>query len=80
MITQSSSQVLASVICIFTEPQYNPEMVKTFFGGMGVYTSGVIDPLGVDLVTGVNLYPNLLIEFTDGLKLFLGGKIGGHSA
>jgi zinc transport system substrate-binding protein len=63
-----------NVNCVFTEPQYNPEMVKTVFGGTGVNTSGVIDPLGADLVTGVNLYPNLLIEIANGLKSCLGEK------
>ena len=61
-----------SISCVFTEPQYNPGIVKAVFGGTGVNTSGVIDPLGSGLVTGANLYTNLLIEIADGLQSCLG--------
>ncbi|WP_018402771.1 zinc ABC transporter substrate-binding protein [Marinobacter gelidimuriae] len=63
-----------NVSCVFTEPQYNPGIVKAVFGGTGVNTSGVIDPLGSGLATGVNLYPDLLIEIADGLQSCLGEK------
>jgi len=63
-----------NVSCVFTEPQYNPGIVKAVFGGTGVNTSGVIDPLGSGLVTGANLYPDLLIEIADGLQSCLGEK------
>ncbi|MEO0443008.1 MAG: zinc ABC transporter substrate-binding protein, partial [Pseudomonadota bacterium] len=33
------------VNCIFTEPQYNPGLVKTVFEGTPISTIGVIDPL-----------------------------------
>jgi zinc transport system substrate-binding protein len=62
------------VSCVFTEPQYNPGIVKAVFGGTGVNTSGVIDPLGSGLATGANLYPDLLIEIADGLQSCLGKK------
>jgi zinc transport system substrate-binding protein len=52
-----------NVSCVFTESQYNPGMVKTVFGGTGVNTSGV------------DLYPNLLIEIADGLQSCLGEKM-----
>jgi zinc transport system substrate-binding protein len=63
-----------NVSCVFTEPQYNPGVVKAVFGGTGVNTSGVIDPLGSGLVIGVNLYPNLLIKIAEGLQSCLGEK------
>jgi zinc transport system substrate-binding protein len=63
-----------NISCVFTEPQYNPGVVKAVFGGTGVNTSGVIDPLGSGLVIGVNLYSNLLIEIAEGLQSCLGGK------
>jgi zinc transport system substrate-binding protein len=63
-----------NVSCVFTEPQYNPGIVKAVFGGTGVNTSGVIDPLGSGLATGAGLYPDLLIEIADGLQSCLGEK------
>ena len=63
-----------SVSCVFTEPQYNPGIVNAVFGDTGVNTSGVIDPLGSGLVTGTNLYSNLLIEIAKGLQSCLGKK------
>ena len=63
-----------NVSCVFTEPQYNPGIVKAVFGGTGVNTSGVIDPLGSGLATGANLYLDLLIEIADDLQSCLGEK------
>jgi len=63
-----------NVGCVFTEPQYSPGIVKAIFGGTGVNTSGVIDPLGSGLATGANLYPDLLIKIADGLQSCLGEK------
>lgn len=63
-----------SVSCVFTEPQYNPGIVNAVFGDTGVDTSGVVDPLGSGLVTGSNLYSNLLIEIANGLQSCLGKK------
>ena len=57
-----------NVSCVFTEPQYNPGIVKAVFGGTGVNTSGVIDPLGSGLAIGANLYPELLTEIAEGLQ------------
>lgn len=49
-----------NIRCVFTEPQYNPDMVNTVFGGTGVNTSAVMDPLGAHLEPGPKLYPQLL--------------------
>jgi zinc transport system substrate-binding protein len=48
------------VTCVFTEPQYNPDLVKTVFEGTSVNTTGVMDPLGADIAVGKNHYDKLL--------------------
>jgi len=48
-----------SVTCIFSEPQFNPDLVETVLAGTGAHTA-VIDPLGTDLPLGPSLYPDLL--------------------
>lgn len=48
------------VTCAFTEPQYNPGLVKTVFEGSEVRRIGVMDPLGVDIEPGPGLYAELL--------------------
>lgn len=48
------------VTCVFTEPQYNPDLVKTVFEGTSVNTTGVMDPLGADIEVGKNHYSKLL--------------------
>ncbi|TLF52384.1 zinc transporter [Halomonas urmiana] len=55
------------VQCVFREPQYNPALVESVFEGTGVETSLVIDPLGVDLPLGAELYPQLLRRLADGV-------------
>ncbi|NWO55486.1 zinc ABC transporter substrate-binding protein [Chromohalobacter israelensis] len=54
--------------CVFSEPQYNPELVKSVFGDTGVNTSIVIDPLGTDLALGDDLYPNLMHKLADAVS------------
>jgi zinc transport system substrate-binding protein len=48
------------VTCVFTEPQYNPDMVKTVFQDTSVNTIGVMDPHGADIEVGKDHYPRLL--------------------
>jgi len=48
------------VTCAFTEPQYDPGLVKTVFQGSEVKTVGVMDPLGADLQIGGSQYSQLL--------------------
>lgn len=48
------------VRCVFTEPQYNPDMVRSVFESTRIATIGVIDPLGADIATGKGLYASLL--------------------
>lgn len=48
------------VSCVFTEPQFNPGMVKNVFADTGVSTIGVMDPLGAGIATGSGHYPALI--------------------
>ena len=48
------------VRCVFTEPQYNPEMVKSVFEETAVTTIGVMDPLGTDIDLGEDHYTGIL--------------------
>ena len=47
------------IACVLSEPQYNPTLVATVMDGTPAKTA-VIDPLGVDLELGPDLYPQLL--------------------
>lgn len=47
------------VTCAFTEPQFNPGLMKSVFQGTDA-TPGVLDPVGSDLPLGSDLYPQLL--------------------
>ncbi|WP_068118353.1 zinc ABC transporter substrate-binding protein [Tropicimonas marinistellae] len=47
------------VSCVFSEPQFNPGLVRTVFQGTDAKT-GILDPLGTDLDIGPDLYPLLL--------------------
>ncbi|MDJ0833501.1 MAG: zinc ABC transporter substrate-binding protein [Gammaproteobacteria bacterium] len=46
--------------CVYTEPQYNPGMVRSVFENTQVTTIGVMDPLGADIEVGTEHYTNLL--------------------
>ncbi|WP_428239602.1 zinc ABC transporter substrate-binding protein [Gynuella sp.] len=48
------------VTCVFTEPQFNAELVHSVFENTSVHTIGVMDPLGADIDTGVDHYGHLL--------------------
>jgi len=45
--------------CVLAEPQFNIGLVETVLDGTDA-TTGVIDPLGVDLEPGSSLYPQLI--------------------
>ena len=48
------------VTCVFTEPQYNPGLVKNVFEGTSVSTIGVMDPLGASIPPGSEHYQALI--------------------
>lgn len=55
------------VTCVFTEPQFNPDLVKTVFEGTSVNTTGVMDPLGADIEVGQDHYSKLLTSMITSL-------------
>lgn len=53
-----------NIQCVFSEPQFNSQMVNNVFGDTSAYI-GVIDPLGVGLVLGAGLYDGLLKQMAE---------------
>ena len=47
------------IACVLSEPQFNPNLVATVMDGIEANTA-VLDPLGVELELGPDLYPQLL--------------------
>ena len=45
--------------CVLSEPQFNQGLVETVLSGTNAKT-GIIDPLGVNLEPGPNLYSDLI--------------------
>jgi zinc transport system substrate-binding protein len=59
------------IVCVFSEPQFEPKIVATVIEGSGART-GVLDPIGAALEPGAELYPALLRGLADGLADCLG--------
>lgn len=55
-----------NIECVFSEPQFNPGLVKTVFDGSDANT-GLLDPLGTELNLGPDLYPQLIRNVGTGL-------------
>jgi zinc transport system substrate-binding protein len=55
------------VSCIFSEPQFNPDIIKAVAKDMNIKT-GVIDPLGATLKPGKDLYFNLIRNMSASFK------------
>lgn len=47
-----------NIACVFSEPQFDPKLVRTVFGDVAGH--GVLDPLGADVPPGPGLYPTLM--------------------
>jgi zinc transport system substrate-binding protein len=58
--------------CIFSEPQFEPKLLKTIVAGTRVKT-GVLDPIGVDIPAGRDAYFTLMHRLTDSLVSCLEG-------
>jgi zinc transport system substrate-binding protein len=54
------------VRCIFSEPQFEPKLLRTIAQGNSVRT-GILDPLGGDLPVGSEAYFTLMQNLTDNL-------------
>lgn len=57
-----------SVTCVFTEPQYNPELVNSVFENSTVSTIGTMDPLGANIAIGKEQYSLLLMAMINSLQ------------
>lgn len=59
------------VRCVFAEPQFNPDLVETVLDGTQAET-GVLDPLGSDIPSGLDFYPALIEKLSSNLVECLG--------
>lgn len=57
----------AASVCVFSEPQFTPRLVRTLIEGTNAKT-GVLDPLGSDLPQGEEQYLLLIQNLADSLK------------
>ena len=55
------------VACVFSEPQFNPDIIKAVAKDMYIKT-GVVDPLGATLDPGKDLYFNLIRNMSASFK------------
>ena len=55
------------VSCIFSEPQFNPDIIKAVAKDMNIQT-GVLDPLGATLNPGKDLYFDLISNMSKSFK------------
>ena len=53
--------------CVFSEPQFEPRVVEVITDGTDART-GVLDPLGAELESGTDLYPNLIRRMAKAFK------------
>lgn len=59
-------------VCVFSEPQFQPRLVRTIVEGTGART-GVLDPLGADLPAGPQQYFRLMNRLAEALAGCLAG-------
>ena len=57
----------AGAVCVFSEPQFEPALVKTIVRGTKTHT-GVLDPLGAGIKPGKDAYFALLRDLAQSLK------------
>jgi zinc transport system substrate-binding protein len=65
------------IACVFREPQFSPRLIDTLVEGTSVKT-GVLDPLGAELMPGPNLYPTLMRGVAASLVICLTDKPKKH--
>lgn len=61
----------AGIACVLAEPQFNPGIVASVLEGTDAKTA-VLDPVGIDLVPGPGLYPDLIRGMASALADCLG--------
>lgn len=57
----------SGAVCVFREPQFEPDLVKTVVGGSFARV-GVLDPIGADVPPGADAYPALLRRLATALR------------
>lgn len=57
----------SGAVCVFREPQFEPDLVKTVIGGTFARV-GVLDPIGADIPPGANAYPILLDRLATSIR------------
>ena len=55
------------VACVFSEPQFNPDIIKAVAKDMNIKT-GIVDPLGATLTPGKSLYFDLIKNMSKAFK------------
>ena len=55
------------VTCVFSEPQFNPDIIKAVAKDMNIKT-GIVDPLGATLTPGKGLYFDLIKNMSKSFK------------
>ena len=55
------------VACVFSEPQFNPDIIKAVAKDMNIKT-GIVDPLGATLTPGKGLYFDLIKNMSKSFK------------
>ena len=60
------------VVCVFTEPQFEPQLLQTVLEGSGAW-AGTLDPLGEDIAPGPGAYEAILRQLAQNMVTDLGG-------
>ena len=60
-------------VCVFSEPQFQPKLVKVVMEGTSART-GVLDPLGADIPAGENAWFTLMRNMAKSLRTCLSGE------
>ena len=55
------------VACVFSEPQFNPDIIQAVAKDMNIKT-GIVDPLGATLTPGKSLYFDLIKNMSKSFK------------
>ena len=61
---------IKKVLCIFTEPQFSPKLVKTVISGTAV-KKGILDPIGTSISPGPEMYFTLLNNISHSISTCL---------
>ena len=57
-----------NVTCVFTEPQFNSNLVDSIFEGVSTVNVGIMDPIGVGIPLGKDHYNGLIKKMANSLN------------